>query len=105
MFDPHFLALHSIAGMINYLSFILLLSAYLLLVRSLRYQRAKSIKFNFDSRRRPLSSMTTRESYEIMTQLQELEFPFAMGKARTISLLKVYTLPLTLEARILTLNI
>lgn len=48
--------------------------------------------------------MTTKESYEIMTQLQELEFPFAMGKARSISLLKVDTLPLTLKARILTRN-
>lgn len=105
MFGPHFLALHNIDGMLNYLPFILLLSTYLLLVRSLRYQRAKNIKFTFEIRRRPLSSMTTKESYEIMTQLQELEFPFAMGKARTISLLKVDTLPLTLEARILTRNI
>ncbi|EKG16658.1 hypothetical protein MPH_06112 [Macrophomina phaseolina MS6] len=37
--------------------------------------------------------MTTQESYDIMTQLQELEFPYAMGKARTISLLKAGGIP------------
>jgi hypothetical protein len=38
--------------------------------------------------------MTTKEAYDIMTQLQELEFPYAFNKARVIALLKVRLIPL-----------
>ncbi|KAH6651574.1 hypothetical protein BKA67DRAFT_593451 [Truncatella angustata] len=55
-------------------------------VRSLRNRRAQSIESGFSQR--PLSSMTTQEAFNIMQQLQELEFPSAMNKARRIALLK-----------------
>lgn len=69
-------------------SLIILFPAYLLLVHCLRYQRSHQIKSMF-SNNRPLSTMTTKEAHEIMTQLQELEFPYAFNKARRIALLKV----------------
>ena len=62
--------------------------AYLLLVYHLRYQRSRQIKSMFDNNR-PLSTMSTKEAHAIMTQLQELEFPYAFNKARRIALLKV----------------
>lgn len=61
--------------------------AYVALVRLLRYRRARSIKLAFHHR--PLSSMTVPEAFLIMQKLQELEFPSAMKKARTMALLKV----------------
>jgi hypothetical protein len=68
---------------------VVLLLAYMLLVRSLRYQRARKIQSPFGPGKRPLGSMTTEEAHDIMAQLQELEFPYAMNKARRIALLKV----------------
>ena len=62
---------------------------YLLLVRFLRYKRAERINSDFSTGKRPLSSMTTEEAHDIMTQLQQLEFPYAFNKARMIALLKV----------------
>jgi hypothetical protein len=63
--------------------------AYLTLVRWLRYKRTNRIAFPFTNGNRTLSSMTTQEAFEIMTQLQSLEFPYAMNKARGVALLKV----------------
>lgn len=63
--------------------------AYLLLVRTLRYRRKNAMEAPFTSEGRPLSSMTIEEAQSIMNQLQELEFPRSMAKARQISLLKV----------------
>ena len=63
--------------------------AYLALVRWLRYKRADKIASPFADGKRPLSSMTTQEAFDIMTQLQSLEFPYAMNKARSVALLKV----------------
>lgn len=63
--------------------------AYLTLVRLLRYKRNNRIVSPFAENKRPLSSMTTQEAFEIMTQLQSLEFPYAMNKARSVALLKV----------------
>lgn len=62
---------------------------YLALVRWLRYKRTNWIASPFTYGKRPLSSMTTQEAFEIMTQLQSLEFPYAMNKARSVALLKV----------------
>jgi heme/copper-type cytochrome/quinol oxidase subunit 2 len=62
--------------------------AYLVLVRLLRYRRANQIASPFSNGRRPLSSMTTQEAFDIMTTLQSLEFPYAMNKARSVALLK-----------------
>ncbi|KAF2263090.1 hypothetical protein CC78DRAFT_466540 [Lojkania enalia] len=67
--------------------------AYLALVRWLRYKRANRIASPFAEGRRPLSSMTTQEAFGIMTQLQSLEFPYAMNKARSVSLLKAGGIP------------
>ncbi|KAI5918854.1 hypothetical protein F4810DRAFT_690267, partial [Camillea tinctor] len=66
---------------------------YLLAVRLFRYKRANSMKSGFGHGKRPLSSMTVEEAFYIMTQLQQLEFPHAMTKARTISLLKAGGIP------------
>ena len=66
---------------------------YLTLVRMLRYNRICSIIAPFKDGQRPLSSMTTEESFKIMTQLQSLEFPSALNKARSVALLKVSFLP------------
>lgn len=63
---------------------------YVALVRWLRYKRSNRTASPFADGKRPLSSMTTQEAFEIMTQLQTLEFPFAMNKARSVALLKVY---------------
>lgn len=63
--------------------------AYLALVRWLRYKRTNRIASPFADGKRPLSGMTTQEAFEIMTQLQSLEFPYAMNKARSVALLKV----------------
>ena len=63
--------------------------AYLALVRWVRYKRTDRTAFPFTNGNRPLSSMTTQEAFEIMTQLQSLEFPYAMNKARSVALLKV----------------
>jgi hypothetical protein len=63
--------------------------AYLALVRWLRYKRTNRIMSPFADDKRPLSSMTAQEAFEIMTQLQSLEFPYAMNKARSVALLKV----------------
>lgn len=67
----------------------LIAAAYVALVRLLRYQRAQKLASDFGSKKRQLSSMTTKEAFHIMTQLQELEFPSSMSKARKIALLKV----------------
>ena len=76
----------------------ILLLCYVVLVRSLRYRRRDTIRSSFRRGARPLSSMTTNEAYAIMSDLQELEFPYSFGKARTISLLKVSGTSTTLEA-------
>ena len=62
---------------------------YMILVRILRYKRMVHISAAFVHGGRELSSMTTDEAHEIISQLQELEFPYAFGKARKIALLKV----------------
>ncbi len=67
------------------LAFSLLL--YLSTVRILRYQRCHQIQSKFTNR--PLSSMTAREAYEIMQQLQELEFPYNFHNSLSFGLLKV----------------
>ncbi|KAF7194344.1 Mycophenolic acid biosynthesis cluster protein B [Pseudocercospora fuligena] len=70
---------------------ILALSIYMLVVRVKRYQRRDAIASHFKDR--PLSSMTTKEAYNIMMQLQELEFPYAFRKSRKVALLKAGGIP------------
>ncbi|KAF2966329.1 hypothetical protein GQX73_g7279 [Xylaria multiplex] len=70
-----------------------ILLGYLLLVRLFRYRRADFISSGFGPGKRPLSSMTTQEAFSIMQELQQLEFPHAMNKARTIALLKAGGIP------------
>ncbi|CAG8058078.1 unnamed protein product [Penicillium olsonii] len=66
---------------------------YMILVRILRYKRMVHISAAFVHGGRELSSMTTDEAHEIISQLQELEFPYAFGKARKIALLKAGAIP------------
>lgn len=65
-------------------------TVYLLVVRQSRHQRRDQLVSSFLDTKRLLSSMTTAEAHDIMTQLQELEFPYAFNKARKIALLKVH---------------
>lgn len=60
---------------------------YLLLVKRLRFQRARKIEAEFNGR--PLSSMTVKEAHEIFRELRELEFPYTLHSAMKLSLLKV----------------
>lgn len=64
-------------------------AGYIVLVGLLRYRRMREIQTFFTSGKRQLSSMTVQESYDIITQLQTLEFPYAFSKARRMALLKV----------------
>ncbi|KAF9886723.1 hypothetical protein FE257_011100 [Aspergillus nanangensis] len=75
------------------LAVVIVLTSYLVLVKMLRYRRRAKIEVPFANRRRPLSSMTVKEAHEIMTQLQELEFPYAFAKARQMALLKAGGIP------------
>ncbi|GCB20244.1 hypothetical protein AAWM_03129 [Aspergillus awamori] len=71
----------------------LALTIYLSLVQHLRYQRKAAIEAPFITNKRPLSSMTIEEAHTIITQLQELEFPYAFAKARRMALLKAGGIP------------
>ncbi|OJZ80980.1 hypothetical protein ASPFODRAFT_146702 [Aspergillus luchuensis CBS 106.47] len=72
---------------------ILALTIYLTLVQHLRYRRKTAIEAPFATNKRPLSSMTIEEAHAIITQLQELEFPYAFAKARRMALLKAGGIP------------
>lgn len=65
------------------------IAGYAALVWLLRHRRMKQIQAPFSSGKRQLSSMTVKESYEIIEQLQTLEFPYAFAKGRRMALLKV----------------
>ncbi|KAF5246485.1 hypothetical protein FANTH_6857 [Fusarium anthophilum] len=73
-------------------TYILLFLMYLAAVKFLRFRRRDRI-LTVLGKDRPLSSMTVPEAHSIMMQLQELEFPCAFMKARTISLLKAGGIP------------
>lgn len=62
---------------------------YIVCVRFLRHRRHDRIKRKFAHRE--LSTMTVDEAYDIVTELQTLEFPMTFGLARQIALLKVWT--------------
>jgi hypothetical protein len=83
--------LHDMAIIRTYLYFFLplIIVGYLILVRSYRYARRDEIGAMFKSGGRELSTMTGKEAFGILAQLQELEFPYAFAKARQIALLKV----------------
>ncbi|KAJ5585885.1 hypothetical protein N7450_005672, partial [Penicillium hetheringtonii] len=67
--------------------------SYMVVVRRFRYRRRAKIESPFGPGKRDLSSMTIKEAYSIMTELQELEFPYAFSKARKIALLKAGGIP------------
>ncbi|KAK6349300.1 hypothetical protein TWF730_010050 [Orbilia blumenaviensis] len=67
--------------------------AYLLIVRFFRYRRRDEVVAKYNRKGKPLADMTVEEAHEIMTVLQELEFPYAFQKARTVSLLKAGGIP------------
>ncbi|KAF5689920.1 hypothetical protein FCIRC_1154 [Fusarium circinatum] len=73
-------------------TYILPFFMYLAAVKYLRFRRRDDI-LTILGKDRPLSSMTLPEAHSIMMQLQELEFPYAFMKARTISLLKAGGIP------------
>ena len=55
----------------------LIIIIYITLVRLLRYHRKQTIERPITHGGRKLSSMTSQEAHAIITQLQELEFPYA----------------------------
>ncbi|CAG8928847.1 unnamed protein product [Penicillium salamii] len=78
---------------VNHISIaVAVLIGYMILVRRLRYKRMVEIHAPF-THGRELSTMKTEEAYGIITRLQELEFPYAFGKARKIALLKAGAIP------------
>lgn len=85
--EPWMITIHPLTTSIA----ILTLTIYLTLAQHLRYQRKTAIEAPFTTDKRPLSSMTIEEAHAIITQLQELEFPYAFAKARRMALLKVRT--------------
>lgn len=66
---------------------------YMILVRLLRYHRAKEMASPYGDGKRSLSDMTSDDAHAIMKNLQELEFPAAFTKARTVALLKAGGIP------------
>ncbi|RAH67581.1 uncharacterized protein BO66DRAFT_379237 [Aspergillus aculeatinus CBS 121060] len=72
---------------------VLSVAGYIAVVRLLRYRRVKAIDAPFAHGQRKLSSMTSEEAHVIISQLQELEFPYAFNKARKIALLKAGGIP------------
>ncbi|RAK86252.1 hypothetical protein BO79DRAFT_257422 [Aspergillus costaricaensis CBS 115574] len=87
--EPRLITIHPLTISIT----ILALTIYLTLVQHLRYQRKTAIEAPFTTNKRPLSSMTIEEAHAIITQLQELEFPYAFAKARRMALLKAGGIP------------
>ncbi|OJI82606.1 hypothetical protein ASPTUDRAFT_123984 [Aspergillus tubingensis CBS 134.48] len=87
--EPRLITIHPLTTSIT----ILALTIYLTLVQHLRYQRKTAIEAPFTTNKRPLSSMTIEEAHAIITQLQELEFPYAFAKARRMALLKAGGIP------------
>ncbi|KAH6625926.1 hypothetical protein C7974DRAFT_338315 [Boeremia exigua] len=85
--------MHSISCFTPGQGAVILLVVYVILVRYLRYRRAEKIAIPFATSQRSLSSMTTQEASTIMDQLQALEFPYAMNKARSVALLKAGGIP------------
>ncbi|KAL4921832.1 hypothetical protein BDW62DRAFT_208018 [Aspergillus aurantiobrunneus] len=83
----------SALGSNHSLAIVIALTSYVALVQALRYRRMAKIEAPFANGRRPLSSMTVSEAHEIITQLQELEFPYAFAKARRMALLKAGAIP------------
>ncbi|KAK1621682.1 hypothetical protein BDP81DRAFT_455992 [Colletotrichum phormii] len=72
---------------------IVVIASYVLSVKHVRYRREMHIEAPFTMGGRELSSMTVKESHDIITQLQELEFPYAFSKARKLALLKAGSIP------------
>ncbi|KAK1486340.1 hypothetical protein CTAM01_12221 [Colletotrichum tamarilloi] len=71
----------------------MIIVSHIFIVKQLRYRRMMQIEAPFAKCGRELSSMTVKESHEIITQLQELEFPYSFSKARKLALLKAGSVP------------
>ena len=65
---------------------------YLLLVRSLRFNRANRISKQFPTRA-SFASMTIHQASAIQTTLSEIEFPFIFEKALQFALFRTYGVP------------
>ena len=70
---------------------ILVLFAYLVLIRSLRYRRVRKTEAQWA--KRPWERMTADEASDIVLQLQELEFPATYLKALQFALFRSYGIP------------
>ncbi|KAB8266191.1 hypothetical protein BDV32DRAFT_156247 [Aspergillus pseudonomiae] len=70
-----------------------LIGAYVLAVQYFRFQRCDRIESKFRWTGRPLSSMTVKEAHDIMRQLRELEFPFALRSSTRMTTLKTASVP------------
>lgn len=66
-----------------------LIGFYVLAVQYFRFQRCDRSESQFRRAGRPLSSMTVKEAHDIIRQLRELEFPFALRTSTRMTTLKV----------------
>ena len=70
--------------------FVIIFLAYFLLVRFLRYERARSLERKFaPAGRASFSTITTNNAQEILKDLTELEFPKFFGFSIIFALFKV----------------
>ncbi|KNG84932.1 hypothetical protein ANOM_006406 [Aspergillus nomiae NRRL 13137] len=69
-----------------------LIGAYVMAVQYFRFQRCDRIESKFRRTGR-LSSMTVKEAHDIMRQLRELEFPFALRSSTKMTTLKTASVP------------
>ncbi|KAB8273230.1 hypothetical protein BDV30DRAFT_249088 [Aspergillus minisclerotigenes] len=70
-----------------------LIGLYVLAVQYFRFQRCDRIQSQFRRAGRPLSSMTVKEAHDIIRQLRELEFPFALRTSTRMTTLKTASVP------------
>lgn len=70
----------------------LILGAYVLLVRSLRYRRIRQLEAHYNYRTRAsMAKMTDHEAWEIQRAMAQYEFPFTVEKSLQFALFRVGT--------------
>ncbi|EED24148.1 conserved hypothetical protein [Talaromyces stipitatus ATCC 10500] len=71
-----------------------ILGAYVLLVRSLRFRRIRQLEahYNYDTHA-SMAKMTDQEAWEIQRAMAQLEFPFTVEKSLQFALFRTYGIP------------
>lgn len=69
---------------------LLLFSAYLLLVRSIRFRRIRQLETHYNYRSRAsMAAMTDHQAWEIQRAMAQYEFPFTVEKSLQFALFRV----------------